>query len=320
MKTSLIFAQIATLVTAVSAHSKLTAPLGLNVDPAVDLGSQADVALGVSANNPCGRVLGKGGPKLQDAIAQPRATFAPGSEVDLGYFIVNQDGAGPVSVSFSADAGQTWTQAQVLQNAPGRGGVNLANLRGGSDAQVKIQVPNMECPAGSCVMMVRNPITFGSCAPVEIKQGAANNMIMTFENQGGKPVGQGLRGAAAGGIGAFVDKPAGGKKAAKGAGGAAGALGGILDGAKAGKGAGGLGDILGGLGGAGGGKAGGLGDILGGVLGGAGGAKAGGLGDILGGLGGGAARKAKATSQDAATAATAIPGVSTEDLKLLHTS
>ncbi|KNC99248.1 uncharacterized protein SPPG_05504 [Spizellomyces punctatus DAOM BR117] len=301
MKASLIFAQIATLVAAVSAHSKLTAPLGLNVDPAVDLGSQADVALGVTARNPCGRVLGKGAPQLQDAIAQPRATFAPGSEVDLGYFIVNQDGAGPVSVSFSADAGQTWTQAQVLQNAPGRGGLNLANLRGGSDAQVKIQVPNMECPAGSCVMMVRNPITFGSCAPVEIKQGATNNMIMTFENQGGKPVGQGLRGAAAGGIGAFVDKPAGGKKGAKGAGGAAGAagaLGGILDGAKAGKGAGGLGDILGG------------------VLGGAGGGKAGGLGDILR----GAAGKAKAAAEDAATAATDIPGVSADDLKLIHTS
>lgn len=272
MKASIIFLQIAALVASVSAHGKLISPLGLNVEPAVDLGSQADVSLGVSKNKPCGFVLGKAAPNLDSAIQTPRATFAPGSQADLQYFIVNQDGAGPLSVSFSADGGQTWTAAKVTKNAPGQAGINLANLNGGSQVPVSIQVPDMNCPAGSCVMMVKNPITFGSCAPVEIKAGAQNQFTMTFENQGGKPVGQGLRGAAAGGIGAAVDKPA---KANKG--------GVDIPNIPEAANIPGVGDVLGGVtggaakaGGAAGAKAGGaagalggLGDILEGILGGA---------------------------------------------------
>ncbi|KAI8818761.1 uncharacterized protein EV422DRAFT_536737 [Fimicolochytrium jonesii] len=172
-------------VAQVVAHGKLTSPLGLNVNPAVALDSQRDVALGVSKRNACGRVLGGGANAIDRTDTTPRATFQAGSSADIVYRIVNQDGAGPLTVSFSPDNGQTWTDAEVTTNAPGRGGINLANLRGGADATVTFNVPNMECPEGSCLMQVRNPISFGSCAPVAVGAALTNNIVKDFANSGG---------------------------------------------------------------------------------------------------------------------------------------
>ncbi|KAJ3152200.1 hypothetical protein HDU89_001419 [Geranomyces variabilis] len=207
MKTSCILLGLAVSIASVSAHGKLTEPLGLNVDPRVDLNSQADVAIGVSQFNACGAIIAA--PAFSRADMTPRATFAAGSTAQLTFHIVNQDGAGPLSVAFSPDNGKTWTPAKVTVDAPGRFGVNLANLQSkGQDAPVSIVVPDMACPAGSCLLQVRNPITFGSCSPVEITPaGTQNRMIKTFKSEGGKPAGFGLVGPKAGGAG-FVDPPA----------------------------------------------------------------------------------------------------------------
>ncbi|KAJ3008970.1 hypothetical protein HKX48_008248 [Thoreauomyces humboldtii] len=201
---AITLASLALAATSVSAHGKLIAPLGLNVNPVIDLNSQADVAIGVSVGNACGQVIAK--PNAIDrADTTPRATFSAGGTATITYHIVNQDGAGPLSVSFSPDAGRTWTQAAVSVNAPGRFGINAANEgQKGQDAPVTFTVPNMACPAGSCILQVKNPITFGGCSPVEIVQGGATTITKTFYNSGGKPAGSGLVGDAAGGAG-FVD-------------------------------------------------------------------------------------------------------------------
>ncbi|KAI8917890.1 hypothetical protein DFJ77DRAFT_458188 [Powellomyces hirtus] len=206
MKTTIcILAQVAILAATVSAHGKLIEPLGLNVNTAVDLNSQADVAIGVTRANACGTVLANPGAIDRSDMA-PRANFVAGSSATVTYHIVNQDGAGPLTAAFSPDNGATWTNAPITANAPGRFGINNAN-RGskGQDVPITLTVPDMNCPAGSCLLQVRNPITFGSCAPVSITQGGGQTeMIKTFANSGGKPAGQGLVGPKAGGVG-FVD-------------------------------------------------------------------------------------------------------------------
>ncbi|KAJ3155724.1 hypothetical protein HDU86_004193 [Geranomyces michiganensis] len=195
---SCILLGLAASIVGVSAHGKLTEPLGLNVDPRVDLNSQADVAIGVSAFSACGSVIAA--PPIKRNDMAPRASFAAGSTAQIKFHIVNQDGAGPLSVAFSPDNGKSWTSAKVTVNAPGRFGVNLANSGSkGEDAAVSIIVPEMACPAGSCLLQVRNPITFGSCSPVEITPaGTQNKMIKTYTSEGGKPAGSGLVGIKAG--------------------------------------------------------------------------------------------------------------------------
>ncbi|KAJ3009108.1 hypothetical protein HKX48_008151 [Thoreauomyces humboldtii] len=183
MLVSPFLAAIALFTPLVAAHGKLIAPLGLNVDTSVDLSSEADVALGVGATA-CGFVLGKGAVDQTDM--SPRASFAAGSDATATYHIVNIDGAGPVSVAFSGDSGATWTKAAVSVNAPGAAGINPGNLLSGADAPVTFSVPNMACAAGSCLMRVNNPLTFGSCSPVQITQGSQNQMLKTYNDPTGK--------------------------------------------------------------------------------------------------------------------------------------
>ncbi|KAJ3287181.1 hypothetical protein HK104_008720 [Borealophlyctis nickersoniae] len=164
----------------VLAHGKMTAPLGLNVDPNTPLNSQSDVAIGVSQRNPCGRSRAGGKPDQSDMT--PRATYVAGSTTSFQWFMQNQDGGGPLQVMFSGDNGQTFQAATVTQQAPGR--FSLTN-QGNKEAQVEFEVPDMECASGQCLMMVRNPVTFGSCCPVEIVQNGENSVSMTYETEGG---------------------------------------------------------------------------------------------------------------------------------------
>ncbi|KAJ3039829.1 hypothetical protein HDV00_011737 [Rhizophlyctis rosea] len=255
--------------TAALAHGKLTEPLGLNVQPTTDLNSQSDVAFGVSTSNPCGR---RGANQLATAIATPRASFVAGSSASVTWHIQNQDGGGPLTMAFSGDGGNTFQQATITRNAPGT--FSLTNA-GGTDQQIQFQVPNMNCPAGSCVMMIRNPISFGSCAPVEITQGGSNAMFVTYSNPNGganAAAGAGAGAAAAGGTTAAAAVAAntgattttttatntGGNRFANffGGGAGGGAGGGLFGGAG---GAGGGAGLFGGAGGAGAGRFGGFG-------------------------------------------------------------
>ncbi|KAJ3054030.1 hypothetical protein HK097_002812 [Rhizophlyctis rosea] len=219
------------LPAAALAHGKLTNPLGLNVRPDVDLNSQSDVAFGVSENNPCGR---RGASQLASAMATPRASFVAGSAATVTWHIQNQDGGGPLTMAFSGDGGNTFTPATITRNAPGR--FSLTS-EGGTDQEIAFNVPNMNCPAGQCLLMIRNPISFGSCAPVEITTGGANQMMITYTNPtgAGAPVTQSATAAAEAGAnsGSNAAAAAGNTRAGRfgnffgGGGGAAGGAGGF---------------------------------------------------------------------------------------------
>lgn len=191
----------------VLAHGKLMEPLGMSVDPKLAASSQSDVAIGATRVSPCGTTLGK---PFDRNDMTPRAEYYPGQTATLKWEAVNQDGAGPLRVRFSADRGRTWTNAQVGKNVPGIIGLSAAGLPiiGGNKLyDVDVQVPNMECPPGSCMMLVTNPLTFGSCVPVSIQSSNKGETKVTFENQGGDYAGGGRKGLTAGGIGGILDVP-----------------------------------------------------------------------------------------------------------------
>ncbi|KAJ3005567.1 hypothetical protein HKX48_000612 [Thoreauomyces humboldtii] len=184
--TSILLAVLSLSPSLVSAHGKLISPLGLNVDPSVPLSSEADVALGVGAgSSACGFILGKPN-GIDRSDMTPRASFAAGKSATMMYHIVNIDGAGPVNVAFSGDNGKTWTTATVQQQVPGSSGIDVKDVKQGSDAPLTITVPDMTCEAGSCLVRVNNPLTFGSCAPAEITTGGTTQFIKTYANSGGQ--------------------------------------------------------------------------------------------------------------------------------------
>lgn len=202
---SLVAVQLVCNIGRVLAHGKMLAPMGMNVDPNLAVSSQSDVSIGTTALSPCGTTLGK---PFDRSDTTPRAQYYPGQSATLTWHTVNQDGAGPLRVRFSPDNGATWQDADIQSNVPGALGLDAAGLPIiGSDAdhQLQFTVPNMECPPGQCMMLVSNPLTFGSCAPVSIQQGASGNLTMTHKSTGGASDGSGAKGIMAGGIGGVLD-------------------------------------------------------------------------------------------------------------------
>ncbi|KAJ3027124.1 hypothetical protein HDV00_011394 [Rhizophlyctis rosea] len=249
------------LPTTALAHRKMTAPLGLNIRPGTSLQSESDVAFGVSNTDPCGLL---GGTQLNSQMSTPRATYVASSAATATWHIVNQDGGGPLSLSFSSDGGKTFQPATITQNVLGTFSLTTA---GGTDQTVGFQVPNMNCPAGSCVMMMH--VTYESetggtaaSASVGTTAAAAQTVGGTGATTGGTTSGfggfgnlfGGGGGHTKGGAGGFANLFGGGGAAAGGVGGFANLFGGA--GAAGGGGAGGFANLFGGAGAAGGANAG----------------------------------------------------------------
>lgn len=168
----------------VSAHGRLQDPAPL---------SNAFAQIG----NNCGNAAVKGAPS---------ASFTPGQDATVQWFIQNGDGAGPLQVAFdTTGTGKSFdVKATITQDAPG------TNKRPPAGAAKKAHpvtftVPaDLNCPAGGCVMQIRQAGNrgFGSCALVSTG-GAAGGAAAGGADAGAAATGgaadAGVDGAAAGG-------------------------------------------------------------------------------------------------------------------------
>ncbi|KAI8853618.1 hypothetical protein BC829DRAFT_367812 [Chytridium lagenaria] len=172
----------------VSAHGLVTQVTGANgvtgtgfgVDPSTPRDCtqrnpcQQDTSIMIGRRAGCGRTIQSGrmdpAAEIQKQLdiggGQLPSTGANGM-LTMTYHQVNADGAGPLTAEVdTTGTGTNWQRVQVVQNAPGRFGLNRATAT--TDQNIAVRVPaNMRCTGGpngdACVMRIKNPIVFGSC-------------------------------------------------------------------------------------------------------------------------------------------------------------
>ncbi|KAJ3104654.1 hypothetical protein HDU96_008853 [Phlyctochytrium bullatum] len=161
LHTVALVAALAVAPALVSAHGRLQVPTPLNTD-----------FERLNNNNICGRGVNLNG---NNAVA---ATFTAGATQSLTWFVLNGDGAGPLTVKVdptgTGNFGAGAVDAVITKQVPGQNG-NIGNsgLRSNAPTDFEIQIPNVQCAAKGCLMQVKqsNNGGFGSCAFIQINGG-----------------------------------------------------------------------------------------------------------------------------------------------------
>ncbi|KAJ3018045.1 hypothetical protein HKX48_003198 [Thoreauomyces humboldtii] len=118
------------------------------------------------------------------AIKGTPTSLTAGQSETASWFILNQDGAGPLQVTFDQTGKGTnfGTPATITTQVPGNNRIAVAGTTGKAHP-LTFTVPNLSCPASGCVMMVRQAGNsgFGSCALVNVggSTGAATTAAKT---------------------------------------------------------------------------------------------------------------------------------------------
>ena len=93
-------------------------------------------------------------------------TLAAGQVVEMEWFIRNSDGSGPVTVELDLEGGTSFlTPLQVQKQVPGTNGNGAP---AGSANSFTVMIPAGTACKG-CLLRVKQPNGFGSCAIVNIE-------------------------------------------------------------------------------------------------------------------------------------------------------